>query len=95
MADEARGGAAQVTDHRSPPRGVLPRGTQTWLLLGLAFGILAIILFAGRPEPPAGPVAQSASQPPVLSADRLRDYQDRLRVLDTRDRKSTRLNSSH
>jgi len=65
---------------------VVPRSTQTWVLLGLAFGILAIILLAGQPEPPAGSVAQSAPQPPVLTAERLRDYQDRLRVLDTRAR---------
>ena len=79
-------GTAQVTDHRQTPRGVLPRRTQMWLLIGLAFGILAIIVFAGKPEPAARPVATSPSQPPVLTADRLRDYQDRLRVLDERAR---------
>jgi type IV secretion system protein VirB10 len=57
-----------------------------WLLIGLAFGILAIIVLAGKPEPAARPVATSPSQPPVLTADRLRDYQDRLRVLDERAR---------
>jgi type IV secretion system protein VirB10 len=57
-----------------------------WLLIGLAFGILAIIVLAGKPEPAARPVATSLSQPPVLTADRLRDYQDRLRVLDERAR---------
>ena len=25
-----------VTDHRPVPRGVLPRGVQTWLMVGLA-----------------------------------------------------------
>ena len=86
MTDTASG-TAQVTDHRRAPRGVLPRGTQMWLLIGLAFGILAIIVLAGKPEPAARPVATSApSQPPVLTADRLRDYQDRLRVLDERAR---------
>jgi type IV secretory pathway VirB10-like protein len=87
MADEAKtNSTAQVTDHRSAPRGVLPRRTQVWLMLGLAFGILAIILFAGHPEPADRALATSAPQLPALSADRLRDYQDRLRVLDERAR---------
>lgn len=85
MADTAPG-TAQVTDHRPAPRGVIPRRTQTWLLIGLAFGILAIILFAGQPEPPGRPVATATPQPLALNADRLRDYQDRLRVLDERAR---------
>ena len=29
-------GAAPVSDHRPKPRGVLPRGIQTWLMVGLA-----------------------------------------------------------
>jgi type IV secretory pathway VirB10-like protein len=88
MADtaDAAQGSGQVTDHRRAPRGVLPRRTQMWVMLGLAFGILAIILLAGQPEPSARPVATSAPQPVALSADRLRDYQDRLRVLDERAR---------
>lgn len=81
MADTAPG-TAPLSDHRTPPRGVLPRGTQTWLMVALALGILGIIVFAGHPEPT--PRAASASTPPALAPqpDRLRDYQDRLRVLD-------------
>ncbi len=85
MADTAHG-TGQVTDHRTSPRGVIPRRTQMWLLVGLAFGILAIILFAGKPEPPARTLPIAALQPPALDADRLRDYQERLRVLDERAR---------
>src|SRR4029077_89355 len=29
---------APVSDHRPAPRGVLPRGFQTWLMAGLALG---------------------------------------------------------
>ena len=85
MADTAPG-TAPLSDKRIAPRGVLPRGTQTWLMVALAIGILGIIVFAGHPEPasrganPAAPVAL-APQP-----DRLRDYQDRLRALDERAR---------
>lgn len=85
MADPTTG-TTTVTDHRTPPRGVLPRGAQTWLMVALALGILAIIVFTGRPEPPARSVAGPANQALAPSPDRLRDYQDRLRVLDERGR---------
>ena len=76
-------GTVPVADHRPVPRGVLPRGTQTWLMVALAVGILAIILIAGRPEPAAKPTT-TATQTAAPSADRVRDYQDRLRGLEAR-----------
>jgi len=73
--------SATVTDHRPVPRGVLPRRVQTWVMAGVAVGMLAIMLIVGRPDPPARPAATAApTQPP--SADRVRDYQDRLRLLE-------------
>ena len=73
---------AAVTDHRPVPRGVLPRGVQTWVMAGVAVFMLAIMLIVGRPEPPARPVQTNAPvQPP--SADRVRDYQERLRLLES------------
>ena len=72
---------ATVADHRPVPRGVLPRGVQTWVMAGVAVGMLAIMLIVGRPDPPARPRTTTApAQAP--SADRVRDYQDRLRVLE-------------
>src|SRR6476469_976465 len=72
---------AAVTDHRPAPRGVLPRGVQTWVMAGVAVGMLAIMLIVGRPDPPARPATTTApTQAP--SADRVRDYQDRLRMLE-------------
>src|SRR5206468_3324924 len=50
-------------------------------------GILGIIVFAGHPEPAARPATaatNTAALPP--SPERLRDYQDRLRLLDERAR---------
>src|SRR5207248_3668334 len=35
---------APVTDRRPVPRGVLPRGMQTWLMVAIALGMLAVIL---------------------------------------------------
>jgi type IV secretory pathway VirB10-like protein len=70
-----------VTDRRTSPRGVLPRGVQTWLLAGIAGFMLLIMFVVGRPEAPARPAAAPAAVVPP-SADRVRDYQDRLRALE-------------
>jgi type IV secretion system protein VirB10 len=43
--------------------------------------MLAIMLIVGRPDPPARPAAATAPSA-VPSADRVRDYQDRLRALE-------------
>ncbi|MGB7220620.1 MAG: hypothetical protein WBD07_17610, partial [Vicinamibacterales bacterium] len=66
---ESTTGTTTVTDHRTPPRGVLPRGAQTWLMVALALGILAIIVVTGRPEPPARPAAGPVNQPLASSPD--------------------------
>src|SRR4029079_6100259 len=72
---------AAVMDHRPVPRGVLPRGVQTWVMAGVAVGMLAILLIVGAPDPPARTAhAEAPGQP--ASADRFRDYQDRLRLLE-------------
>ena len=78
--------APAVTDRRPSPRGVLPRGVQTWLLAGLAAFMLLIMFVVGRPEAPVRPAAASAPVMPP-SADRVRDYQDRLRALEAQSRK--------
>jgi type IV secretory pathway VirB10-like protein len=85
MADNAPG-TSSVTDHRNAPRGVLPRNTQTWLMVGLAVGILGIIVFTGHPQPAPRVAAATAAQAAAPNPDRLRDYQDRLRLLDERAR---------
>ena len=73
--------APTVTDRRPSPRGVLPRSVQTWLLAGLAVFMLLIMFLVGRPEAPARP-APAAASTVAPSADRVRDYQDRLRALE-------------
>src|SRR5687768_15095145 len=83
---EATPGTTPVTDRRVPPRGVLPRHAQTWLMVALAVGILGIIVLTGDPSPESSTVAPVPTPATVPSPDRLRDYQDRLRVLDERAR---------
>lgn len=85
MAD-ATHGTAPVTDHRPAPRGVLPRRMQMWLLIGIALAILAIVLVAGQPHPTDRRVATQATETVSLTPGLVREYQDRLRVLDTRAR---------
>lgn len=70
-----------VVDRRPVPRGVLPKGIQTWLMVGIAGVILLIILFAGQPQAPERPV-QAAAAPPGTSPDRVRDYQERLNAIN-------------
>ena len=50
-------------------------------MAGVAAGMLVIMLIVGRPDPPARP-AQAAAPAQTPSADRVRDYQDRLRLLE-------------
>ena len=85
MADSTPG-TTPVSDHRVPPRGVLPRHAQTWLMLGLAVGILGIIVLTGDPEPASATLAAAPAPMTAPRADGVRDYQDRLRVLDERAR---------
>lgn len=76
-------GTAAVTDRRTAPRGVLPRGIQTWLMAGLAVGIVLIILLTGQPEPSTRS-SPNAATPLAPNSDRVRDYQDRLRAMEAR-----------
>lgn len=70
-----------VTDRRPVPRGVLPRGAQTWVMAAVALGMLAIMFIVGRPEAPVRTAPTAApTQPP--SAERVRDYQERLRAAE-------------
>lgn len=74
-------GTMPVVDRRPVPRGVLPRGVQTWLMVAVALGMMFIIFLTGRPEGPA--VTRPATAAVVApTTDRVRDYQERLRLLD-------------
>src|SRR5688572_15217817 len=89
MADtpEAPASPATVTDNRPVPRGVLPRGVQTWIMAGIAIGMLAIMLLVGRSDPPVRTTSAPAAAP--ASADRVRDYQERLRAMEAQALRET------
>ena len=70
-----------ITDNRPVPRGVLPRGVQTWIMAGIAVGMLAIMLLVGRSDPPVR-TASAPAAAPAPSTDRVRDYQERLRAVE-------------
>src|SRR3989442_14650932 len=78
-------GVAPIITHRLTPPGVLPRHGQVWLMVGVAGGILAIILFTGNHDP-APPRAATASNVAALAPnpEQLRTYQRRLEAADTR-----------
>ena len=62
MADHAETpGTAPVVDRRPVPRGVLPRGVQTWLMVALAVGMLLIIFLTGRAGRPSDAAPATAA----------------------------------
>ena len=75
-------GNAAVVDRRPVPRGVLPKGIQTWLMVGIAGIIVVIILFAGQPQAPERRAEAAAAVPPATNPERVRDYQDRLKAIN-------------
>lgn len=81
MSASEQHGSTAVVDRRPVPRGVLPKGIQTWLMAGLAGMIVVIILFAGQPQAPERPV-QADTVAAAASPERVRDYQDRLAAIN-------------
>jgi type IV secretion system protein TrbI len=75
-------GTTTVVDRRPVPRGVLPKGIQTWLMVGIAGVIVVIILFAGQPQAPQQTAQAAPMPPPATSPERVRDYQERLNAIN-------------
>ena len=70
---------AAVTDHRPVPRGVLPR--RGWVMAGVAVGMLSRSC-SSSDAPNHRRARRTTTAPPAPNADRVRDYQDRLRMLE-------------
>src|ERR1700688_3993459 len=56
---------AQVQEKSPKPQGLLPKNVQSWLLVGLAFLMVAIMWLTGGKKPPT-PAKAASSTPPAL-----------------------------
>jgi type IV secretory pathway VirB10-like protein len=69
----------EIRDRRVPPRGVVPRHVQTWLMVAIALVILGIILLTGQPTPtPRSPSGARLAEPSLVSPERVRSYEQAL-----------------
>ena len=75
-------GTSTVVDRRPVPRGVVPKGIQTWLMVGIAGVIVVIILFSGQPQAPQRTAQAAGMAPPATDPERVRDYQERLNAIN-------------
>src|SRR5277367_52421 len=57
---------AEVQEKAPKPQGLLPKNVQSWLLIGLAFLMVAIMWLTGGKKPPA-PAKSSSAVVPVLA----------------------------
>src|SRR5271155_2797082 len=56
----------QVQEKSPKPQGLLPKNVQSWLLIGLAFLMVAIMWLTGGKKPPT-PTKTASSAPPALA----------------------------
>src|SRR5580658_367418 len=54
---------AQVQEKAPKPQGLLPKNVQSWLLIGLAFLMVAIMWLTGGKKPPTPAKAASSAAP--------------------------------
>ncbi|MGD1210138.1 MAG: TrbI/VirB10 family protein [Candidatus Acidiferrales bacterium] len=57
---------AQIQEKAPKPQGLLPKNVQSWLLIGLAFLMVAIMWLTGGKKPPT-PAKTTSSRAPVLA----------------------------
>src|ERR1700733_10367324 len=62
----AMGQSVEVQERAPKPPGLLPKNVQSWLLIGLAFLMVAIMWLTGAKKPPT-PTKTASSAPPALA----------------------------
>ena len=76
---------AEVQEKAPKPQGLLPKNVQSWLLVGLAFLMVAIMWLTGGkkpPTPPKTPSAALAAQPPLeVNETKINELQNRIEQL--------------
>jgi hypothetical protein len=75
----------QVQEKAPKPQGLLPKNVQSWLLVGLAFLMVAIMWLTGgkKPPTPAKAASSSASAQPTLEINesKIAEMQNRIQDL--------------
>jgi type IV secretion system protein TrbI len=76
---------AQVQEKAQKPKGVLPKNVQSWLLIGLAFSMVAIMWLTGGKKPPtpakAVPSAVPVEAPLEVNETKIAEMQNRIQDL--------------
>jgi type IV secretion system protein VirB10 len=76
---------AQVQEKAPKPQGLLPKNVQSWLLIGLAFLMVAIMWLTGGKKPPtpakAAPPATPVEAPLEVNESKIADMQNRIQDL--------------
>ena len=77
--------AAEIQEKTPKPQGLLPKNVQSWLLVGLAFLMVAIMWLTGGKKPPA-PVKSALSGAPVqapleVNETKIAEMQNRIQDL--------------
>ena len=69
---------AQVQEKAPKPQGLLPKNVQSWLLIGLAFLMVAIMWLTGgkKPQTPAKAASSAAPGPGATRSQRNQDCRD-------------------
>jgi type IV secretion system protein TrbI len=75
---------AQVQEKDPKPQGLLPKNVQSWLLIGLAFLMIAIMWLTGGKKPPASTktASSTAAQAPLeVNETKINELQNRIEEL--------------
>jgi type IV secretion system protein VirB10 len=76
---------AQVQEKAPKPQGLLPKNVQSWLLIGLAFLMVAIMWLTGGKKPPtpakAAPPATPVEAPLEVNESKIAEMQNRIQDL--------------